>query len=168
MGTFANIKLGNGSLKIDSVDIGFLDEGSQFAFGYDTKEIEAGDSTSPILALRGVIPIRYICYFKTKPMEMTYTKAQQLLGLTASTVGDKKRINLGTVPTLNTVRVDFQHISPINGKTIDVVLWKTNIKPTFEASYSSDNAVSLSFEFRGIIDRDSHPSNPFGYIDFQQ
>jgi len=163
------IVLGNGILKIDNTDVGLLKGGSKFAFGYDLKEIEGpGGLDCPILELKGVIPIRHFAVFRANLEEVKAENASIVLGgMSIQTIGDVKRLNLGLMPTIDEVKVEFIHTNPHTLKTITIVMWKAVCRGVFDPDFSDDFSV-LSPEFLGIADRDAHPTNPMGYVDFQQ
>ncbi len=161
--------LGNGALKMSGNDMGILDKGSQFIFGYELKEIVARASTTdPILELKGVIPVRHYALFRAKPQEITAENtALNLGGLPIQVIGTEKRLNLGAAaPSFSGVKLEFSQYtpSPIN-KTIYICLWKVVprglIDPTFGDEFSSFDS-----EYLALADRTAHPDNPFGYISF--
>lgn len=165
MGTFNKLVLGQGTLKIDAVDVGFLNESAEFMFGYDHKEFESGTP----LALQGVVPIRHFAYFKTGMMEVKQENAAILLrGMSVQTVGDKKRLNLGIAPVNNLVKVEFKYTHPVTLKTIDIVMWKAYCDAKFNPVFKDNDWTILKADFYGVYDGASHPLNPLGYVDFQQ
>ena len=159
----------NGNLKLANNNVGSLEKGSQFVFGYELKEIIApATSDNPILELKGVIPIRHYALFRAQPQEMTAENfAVELGGLPVQTIGAEKRLNLGgSPPAFSGVKLEFTQYtpSPID-RTLTIVLWKVVPRGLVEP-YFNDEFSNFDSEYRALPDRDAHPDNPFGYLSF--
>lgn len=87
MGNFNNVSLGNGSLSINSVDVGYLKGDVQFSYTYDSEDLETRDATLGYKTLTGRISKMLKASLTAPLAELSADNISIALGgLTASTV----------------------------------------------------------------------------------
>lgn len=165
---FNKVIIGNGVFKIDDRDVGILESGSQFIFGYDLLETESrAKSDNPILELKKIVPIRHFALFRAIFQEIEGDNASDILnGHTIQVVGDKKRINLGIDHTFTPMKIEFTHTNSNTGATIYIVLWQCYCAGRYDLQFKDRDFSGVGVDFKAMPDRSSHSSNPFGYIEF--
>ncbi len=165
MSSFNNIQLGLGVLKIDGVNVGFLKGKVEYTFSYDTVSFEEGEPLCEKVRLITKQKAELTADFAEFSKE---NMSEILGGISIQSLPTSYRLNLGASTTIDTVKLEFTYTSPQTGKDITIVMWQAQAEGVLKLSFDEENFGILTPRFIGIADYDSHPTCPFGYIDFEK
>lgn len=164
MGTFTKLVIGLGTLKINSVDVGFLKGNVSAEFSTDKQIFESGIP----LTEQGLVIVRQRLILSASLAEFSSANFSLVNGgIPVVDGGTYNRIRLGKAFTLNYYPVEFTWTSPITGKYMKVYMYKSVIEGGGIIKFGEETFSLQDITIRSLHDS-THADDPLGYIDFEK
>jgi len=175
------VALGNGTLYIDGVDVGYLKGNVEFTYGRDIVGFKPSNETGIV---KNFVTGEHAS-LKASIAELKAANLRLAMGINEAvgssqsfpdyegghggasyTPGDSASfdvLSLGGKKTVDEVSVRFQHERP-DGKDVIVVLYKCVANPEITIPFDEENVILHDIIFDALVDSDRTAGDQIGFI----